>query len=88
MILFFYLDIDEVVEEKIMRTESETGFPTFVCTDCGYSSDRKHNIKRHVESKHVSCSFTCPVCQLPLSCRNSLKQHLAAKHNQHSNQWK
>jgi len=51
------------------------------CSECGYSSKIKTNLKMHVESKHiVSAGFNCEVCQFFCPNRQSLKNHFDRKH--------
>ena len=83
-----HLDIDADVLFKMSKSWNEYNEPVWNCNVCDYSHKKKTNTFRHVECKHVSCSFTCPLCQLPQTCRNSLKQHLALKHNQSNDFWK
>ena len=59
----------------------------WTCTLCSYSHKKKTNTFRHVEAKHVSCSYFCQICGAPQNCRNSLKQHMLLKHNQTLTFW-
>ena len=55
---------------------------TWACTECGYKSNVKTNVKMHVESRHlVSEGFSCPTCQLLCPNRKSLRNHMTRKHN-------
>jgi len=54
---------------------------TWNCTECGYSSKIKTNLKMHIESKHiVSSGFLCPLCNLYCPNRKCLKNHMDRKH--------
>jgi len=58
----------------------------WACTECGYKSNVKTNVKMHVESRHlVSEGFSCPTCQLLCPNRKSLRNHMTRKHGQNPN---
>ena len=51
------------------------------CTHCELSSNKKTNVKNHVESKHVSTEgVTCGVCNAVCKTRKALKMHEFRKH--------
>ena len=59
---------------------------SWACTECGYKSNVKTNVKMHVESRHlVSEGFSCPTCQLLCPNRKSLRNHMTRKHSQNPN---
>jgi len=73
-------EIDTEVLSKMESVRNEYNELVWSCTLCSYSHKKKTNTFRHVEAKHVSCSYFCQICGAPQTCRNSLKQHMLLKH--------
>lgn len=56
------------------------------CTHCELSSNKKTNVKNHVESKHVSTEgVKCGVCNAVCKTRKALKMHEFRKHKMGGN---
>ena len=80
---FFLVDLDAQVSSLLAKQLDGA----WTCTECGYKSNVKTNVKMHVESRHlVSEGFSCPTCQLLCPNRKSLRNHMTRKHNQNPNQ--
>ena len=55
----------------------------FSCGLCDYSSSNSHNVKNHIESKHVAKSekmMPCFICNYICHGRNALRMHMRNKH--------
>ena len=79
---FFLVDLDAQVSSLLAKQMDGA----WACTECGYKSNVKTNVKMHVESKHlVSEGFSCPTCQLLCPNRKSLRNHMTRKHSQNPN---
>lgn len=79
---FFLVDLDAQVGSLLAKQLDGA----WACTECGYKSNVKTNVKMHVESRHlVSEGFSCPTCQLLCPNRKSLRNHMTRKHSQNPN---
>ena len=79
---FLFVDLDAQVG-SLLEKQSDG---CWACTECGYRSNVKTNVKMHIESKHlVSEGFYCPTCQLLCPNRKSLRNHTTRKHSQNLN---
>ena len=60
-----------------------TGENNFQCSLCGYVSNQKSAVKRHIELKHLpkTVVFNCQLCEYTASLRFHLKSHYTGKHN-------
>ena len=60
-----------------------TGEKNFQCSLCGYVSNQKSAVKRHIELKHLpkTVVFNCQLCEYTASLRFHLKSHYTGKHN-------
>ena len=76
-------DVDTQIQSKMKSIRNEYNELVWNCTECSYSHKKKTNTFRHVEAKHVLCSYYCPLCGAHATCRNSLKQHMILKHAHH-----
>ena len=53
----------------------------YVCTQCGYTTDRKHDFENHMH-KHLEIKFVCNTCQKVFYSEGSRKQHIQTTHLQ------
>lgn len=52
------------------------------CEYCKYTTKNLFNLKRHINSKHVTtCHYNCHLCNKKYKRKDKLKQHLAAAHH-------
>lgn len=60
-----------------------TGEKTFQCSMCGYTSNQKGAVKRHIELKHVpkQSVYKCQICDYTSKLRFPLKTHYTTKHS-------
>jgi len=70
-------DLDEQIDFLSKRQPDGTWW----CSECGYSTKIKTNLRMHVESKHlVSSGFKCEICQTVCPNRKSLRNHVDRRH--------
>ena len=71
-------ELDEILERSIYRNESSG---MYHCAYCQLSSNKKCNVKNHVESKHVSTEgVACGECDVVCKTRKALKMHELRRH--------
>ena len=63
------------------QVTDETGRKTWICSDCGYASERKNNMEKHVERKHLHLALSCKFC----GCQFKSRTDLGAHENSHLN---
>ena len=46
------------------------------CTDCPYVSNKRYNMKKHIESKHIiPTEYTCQLCEKVVLGRSAYDSH-------------
>ena len=58
----------------------ERGMKLWQCIDCGYARERKSDVTKHVERRHIEMQVSCDLCHAIFSSRTSLKDHVKYKH--------
>jgi len=53
----------------------------FECSSCGYSSNQKGHVKRHISSKHEKNLIPCPECNETFTYVESMRRHLKTHHS-------
>ncbi|XP_050740624.1 protein tramtrack, beta isoform-like isoform X12 [Eriocheir sinensis] len=64
-----------------------TGGWAFVCNQCDYKTNRSHDLKRHLKSRHQGAlqrPFRCPVCPYRTTYAEHLQAHLSSRHPYHA----
>ncbi|TRY60974.1 hypothetical protein TCAL_16286 [Tigriopus californicus] len=56
------------------------GTTSVLCKICGYSSNSKPNVKRHVVSKHTQIRYPCQFCSATLSQEGDRRLHYQKRH--------
>ena len=51
----------------------------YVCTSCGYTTDRKHDFNNHM-NQHRGLKFPCGICGKPFHSESARKQHIQTTH--------
>ena len=69
-------ELEEQIEQHIIRNTDRT----FSCKFCGKNSERKDNLKNHIETHLEGLSFNCPMCEKTFRSRNALALHMSRKH--------
>ena len=70
-----------VIQTKLIREENEEGGLLWRCIECGHSNNRKQDVERHIERKHVdSQGFNCYHCGKFCPNKNSLQVHISRHH--------
>ena len=72
------------IESMISRLEGGL----YQCSECGYQSRHSHDVRRHIEAKHImSTGYYCPKCPEILKNKIALKNHLARAHKKSQLYW-
>ena len=75
-----FLDLDNIIKEKMSQAVDERGMKLWQCNDCGYARERKSDVTKHVERRHIEMQVACDLCNAIFSSRQSLKEHAKYKH--------
>ncbi|XP_042888154.1 protein krueppel-like [Penaeus japonicus] len=65
------------------HVRQHTGGFAFVCTQCNYKTNRSHDLKRHLQSRHfgeLQRPHRCPVCPYRTTGALHLHAHITSKH--------
>ena len=52
----------------------------YVCKICGKKSNRRDNMKRHVENLHIPKVLQCKLCRIQVRNRQTFYRHMKSKH--------
>ena len=52
----------------------------YVCKICGKKSNRRDNMKRHVENLHIPKVLQCKLCRVQVRNRQTFYRHMKSKH--------
>ena len=70
------VNIDVEIQRKMEKVDGG-----WLCGDCGYFSNKKTNLYKHVESKHVEAQYyNCEMCGKVLRGINSYNVHIYTHH--------
>ena len=70
----------DTVESHMIRLDGGA----YQCLDCGYQSNKKFNVKIHIEAKHnITSGYICPRCPSVHKNRIALMNHTAKFHRCH-----
>ena len=69
------IDYQNQIESFIDKTDQG-----YQCIKCGYSSMRKFNLKKHVETHMETLGYQCPLCNKQCKTKNSLDVHNSTFH--------
>ncbi|XP_045125499.1 protein tramtrack, beta isoform-like isoform X10 [Portunus trituberculatus] len=64
-----------------------TGGWAFICNQCDYKTNRSHDLKRHLKSRHQGAPqrpYRCPVCPYRTTYAVHLQAHLSSRHQHHA----
>ena len=76
----YCLEVDDLILTKMCPTQDSNGMKLWQCNDCGYTRERKSDVRRHIEHKHVDLQVSCQYCDSVFTSRGGLKAHLKFKH--------
>ena len=68
-------ELDEKIQEMISVDDGR-----FSCTLCAYTSTKKFNLRKHVETHIEGLSFSCQDCDKSFRLRYSLYRHVSQNH--------
>lgn len=74
------LDLDNIIIKKMSQAVDERGMKLWQCNDCGYARERKSDVTKHVERRHIEVQVVCELCNANFSSRVQLKEHTKYKH--------
>ena len=66
-----------------------TGGWVFMCNQCDYKTNRSHDLKRHLKSRHQGAlqrPYRCSVCPYRTTYVEHLQAHLSSRHPHHAQQ--
>ena len=73
-------DPDTLIRRRISGVEGVV--PEFECAICGKVATKKHDLKRHVQAKHVqSRKWNCHLCDGQFSTQHARQSHYKIKHS-------
>jgi len=67
--------------ETIEQTSEEMSYASFPCEHCDYVATHGHNLKKHIEAKHLGVTYSCELCPYEATQKQNLKRHLKLKHS-------
>ena len=71
----------EELDQKVEESFSKDYNGLYACHHCEYSTEKRSNIKQHVERHFEGLSFPCTLCDTILRSRTTLRFHNKRKHN-------
>ena len=74
------INLSAEVEAYVSQEFSEKGSSVWRCVDCGYKSDRRNNLLKHIDSIHLSEGYNCPICTKFCPSKNALQKHVKRNH--------
>ena len=86
LILLRTSDVLAAVEEEIYQYMLQNGDSSWSCTVCQKVFKAKRDLKRHIESLHVTNhpGYKCDFCNVLVKSQNALRQHKNLKHPNYS----
>ena len=71
----------EELDQKVEESYSKNSDGLYSCNHCSQTTDRRGNIREHVERHFEGLSFPCTLCNTILRSRIALRFHNKRKHN-------
>ena len=65
--------LNEFINSNILELNPETHM--LKCGMCEYTYNRRNNVARHIEAKHVEMQFQCDLCDKITPTRHALYYH-------------
>lgn len=72
------LDVDSILSEYMAKDENGL----WRCLSCDYGSKNNHNVKHHIESKHIAVSYSCSYCSKTCPTKVAFLMHVKRNHKQ------
>ena len=60
--------------------QDSNGSKMWQCNACGHARERKTDIKRHIESKHIDMQLSCQYCDSVFKSSRGLNEHCKIIH--------
>ena len=80
LIFSIILALDNLILSKMSQTQDTSGMKLWQCEECGYARERKSDVFKHVERRHIDVQVSCQYCDAVFTNRLSLKEHLKFRH--------
>ena len=74
------LALDNLILSKMSQTQDTSGMKLWQCEECGYARERKSDVFKHIERRHIDVQVSCQYCDAVFTNRLSLKEHLKFRH--------
>ena len=65
---------------QFMRKDDSVSPSIWRCVSCDYNSRNNHNVKHHIESKHITVSYQCQFCSKSCPTKVALVMHVKRYH--------
>ncbi|XP_002741063.1 uncharacterized protein LOC100368392 [Saccoglossus kowalevskii] len=78
----FPVDIKTPLHELHTLDTMQVTRRTYRCSDCGYETNRRNNLKRHINTMHELCEKKLECCGLEFSSKAELRKHIQSKHRE------
>ena len=65
-----------VLERHIKEAHTKIEEDQLQCSHCQYSTNRKADLNRHIESRHNKPNFACNICNKSFNRKDNLKMHM------------
>ena len=88
IIMSDWINLSAAVETYVSRAMGDNGSSLWRCVGCGYESAWKHNLFKHIDSKHLSEGHYCPICAKYCPSKNALQKHVKRNHSKLPFEWK
>lgn len=76
-LLLFYSDLEDMISQYMARTAEGL----WQCTVCSITSNKKSNVKCHVEAKHLQTQgWQCHICNKHCPSKNAYNVHFHRNH--------
>ena len=75
------MNLSAAVEAFVSKEISEKGSTVWRCVECGYESAWKHNLVKHIDTKHLSEGHHCSICAKFCPSKDALRKHVKRYHD-------
>jgi len=72
---------NDLVITKLVECRDLDGRKGWQCTECGFERNKRYDVTRHIEQKHLNLVIPCDYCTSTFTRRDKLRAHLKNKHD-------
>ncbi|XP_070538671.1 zinc finger protein 92-like [Ptychodera flava] len=76
----FPIDVKAPLQELHSLDTMQVTRRTYRCSDCGYETNRRNNLKRHISTMHEVCEKKLECCTKEFGSKAELRKHIQSKH--------